>query len=530
MAAEGTVLWQPSKEFIQNTRLAHFMTWLAENRGVRFDDYHSLWQWSVDSLEEFWQAIWDYFKVESTVPYSAVLEKREMPGARWFVGARINYARHILSQGRGRGDETVIHHQSEIRALGSMTWQELTEQVLVLAERLRGLGVGPGDRVVAYMPNIPETVVACLATASIGAIWSSCSPDFGTQSVLDRFSQIEPKVVFAVDGYRYGGKDFDRREVVATLMRELPSAEHLVFVPYLKPDETAAPVDGALLFGDLITGDAPSLDDFAFADVAFDHPLWVLYSSGTTGLPKGIVHSHGGIVLEHLKHHSFHMNLGPQSRLFWFTTTGWTMWNFVLGGLVVGASIVLYDGNPAYPDTGVLWRLAEQVGITCLGTSAAFITALATEGATPGRDYDLSALECLGSTGSPLSPEGFDWVYEQVKRDVWLASVSGGTDICTAFVGSVPILPVRSGVIQARCLGVHAEVFDDNGQTMRDEVGELVVLKPMPSMPIMFWNDTDGARYRESYFDVFPGVWRHGDFMRILSDGGCIIHGGRIRP
>lgn len=525
MAAEGTVLWRPSEAFVGETRLAGFMAWLAEHRGVHCDDYQALWQWSVDSLDDFWQAVWDYFQVESTSPHSAVLATRDMPGARWFAGARVNYARHVLSQGRGRGDETALYHQSEIRPLERMSWDDLTAQVLTLAGRLRDLGVGPGDRVVAYMPNIPETVVACLAAASIGAIWSSCSPDFGTQSVLDRFAQIEPKVVFAVDGYRYGGKDFDRRDVVATLMRDLPSVERLVFLPYLNPREPAAPVDGALAFADLVGGAAPSLEDFDFADVAFDHPLWVLYSSGTTGLPKGIVHSHGGIVVEHLKHHAFHLNLGPNSRFFWFTTTGWTMWNVLLGGLVVGASIVLYDGNPAYPDTGVLWRLAEDVGITCLGTSAAFITALAAEGATPGRDHDLSALQCLGSTGSPLSPEAFDWVYKQVKPEVWLASISGGTDICTAFVGSVPILPVRSGVIQARCLGVHAEVFDDDGHPLIDQVGELVVLKPMPSMPVKFWNDRDGARYRESYFDVFPGVWRHGDFMRLLPDGGCIIHG-----
>lgn len=523
MAAEGTVLWEPGEAFKRETQLARFMAWLAENRDVHCDDYQSLWQWSVDSLEEFWQAVWDYFDVRSTTAFDAVLDKREMPGARWFPGARVNYTRHILSQ--GRAGETAIYHRSETRPLATMSWDDLTDKVLAMAGRLRDLGVGPGDRVVAYMPNIPEAVIACLATAGIGAIWSSCSPDFGTQSVLDRFVQIEPKVVFAVDGYRYGGKDFDRRDVVAKLMAELPSAEHLVYLPYLRPTEREAPVEGALSFDDLASTPAPSLDAFDFADVAFEHPLWVLYSSGTTGLPKGIVHSHGGIVLEHLKNHAFHLDLGPDSRFFWFTTTGWTMWNVVLGGLVVGASIVLYDGNPAYPDSNVLWRLAEDVGITCLGTSAAFITALAAAGATPGRDHDLSALRCLGSTGSPLSPEGFDWVYEKLKPDVWLASISGGTDICTAFVGSAPILPVRSGELQCRCLGVHAEVFDDDGRPVRGEVGELVVLKPMPSMPVKFWNDPDGKRYHDSYFDTFPGVWRHGDFMRITPEGGCVIHG-----
>ena len=489
--------------------------------GSTLPDYQALWEWSTTDLEGFWASIWERFDVVASVPYERVLGSRAMPGAEWLPGARLNFAEHAL---RARdADAVAIRHASELRPLAEQTRGELRAEVARLAGGLRALGVGPGDRVVAYLPNIPEAVAAFLACASIGAIWSSCSPDFGARSVIDRFAQIEPRVLLAVDGYRYGGKDFDRLGVVQELVASLPTVEHTVVLGYLDPEPPLAGLRGPVRWPDLLAaGEGATL---AFEQVPSDHPLWVLYSSGTTGLPKAIVHGHGGILLETLKKMNLHVDLQADDRLFWFTTTGWMMWNFVVGGLTTDASIVLYDGNPGTPDLGVLWDLAEAAGITCFGTSAAYIGACQKAGLRPAEGRDLSRLRSVGSTGSPLSPEGFAWVYEALGDDVWLFSTSGGTDVGTAFVGGVPTLPVYRGELQARSLGVRLESWSPEGRPLVGEVGELVITEPMPSMPIFFWGDPDGSRYRESYFEMFPGVWRHGDWIEITERGTAIISG-----
>ena len=521
--AEGTPLWEPSEGLKRNARISDYMSWLRAEKGLSFEDYKSLWEWSVGDLEGFWASVWDYCGVEASKPYSRILGKREMPGAEWFPGAELNYAALVLKKAEGRLDEPAILHQSEVRSLDQMTWGELGDRTAALAAGLKALGVERGDRVAAYLPNIPEAVVGLLACASIGAVWSSCSPDFGAGSVVDRIQQIEPKVLLAVDGYRYGGKDYDRTEVVARLQQEIPTIEHTIFLPYVAEDPDTSPLGNVTLWEDLLSEHEGA--EISFEQVPFDHPLWVLYSSGTTGLPKAIVQSQGGILLEHLKKVVLHIDLGPEDRFFWFTTTGWMMWNMLVGGLLSGATILLYDGNPGHPDMNVLWRFAETTGMTCFGTSASYITACMKAEIEPGKDLDLSALKAIGSTGSPLPPEGFEWAYEHIKEDLWLFSTSGGTDLCTAFVGGVPLLPVRAGELQARALGARVEAFDENGEPVMDEVGELVITEPMPSMPIYFWNDPEGERYRESYFDVFPGVWRHGDWIKVKDDGACVIYG-----
>jgi acetoacetyl-CoA synthetase len=515
------LLWEPSAELVERSRIAEFMRWLDSERGLAFDGYAELWQWSVDDIDAFWLAIWDFFDVQADGEPSPVLASREMPGAEWFPNVRLNYAEHVF---RGKdADEVAILHASELRELGQLTWGELRQRVAAVAEGLRGLGVGPGDRVVAYVPNIPEAVIGFLAAASIGAVWSSCSPDFGAASVIDRFSQIEPKVLFAVDGYRYGGKDFDRRGVVAELQAAMPSLERSVVVPYLDPDPDLSSLRAAMGWEELLAAGAGA--DLRFERVAFDHPLWVLYSSGTTGLPKAIVQGQGGILLEHLKKLGLHVDAHPGARLFWFTTTGWMMWNFIVAGLLTEAAIVLYDGNPGYPDLNRLWDLAEETGMTMFGTSAAYIASCMKAEVEPGAGRDLGALKAVGSTGSPLSPEGFDWIYEHVGADTWLFSTSGGTDVCTAFVGGVATLPVYRGELQARALGAAVEAWNEAGEAVVGEVGELVITEPMPSMPIYFWGDEDGSRYRSSYFEMFPGVWRHGDWIEITGRGTAIIYG-----
>ena len=515
------LLWEPSAELVENARLTEFRRWLEAERGLRFADYDELWRWSVDDLDGFWRAIWDFFEVRADGDPATVLASREMPGARWFPDTRLNYAEHVFA---GKADEeTAILHASELRELDELSWGELRAQVAACAAALRGLGVERGDRVVAYLPNIPEAIVAFLASASIGAVWSSCSPDFGPASVVDRFAQIEPKVLFAVDGYRYGGKDFDRRETIAALQAQMPSLERTVVLPYLDPAPDLSALTSTTTWDELLaTGAGAELD---FERVPFDHPLWVLYSSGTTGLPKAIVQGQGGILLEHLKKLHLHVDAHPGDRLFWFTTTGWMMWNFLVSGLLTRAAIVLYDGNPGHPDMGVLWDLAERAGVTMFGTSAAYIAACMKAGVEPGSGRDLSRLGAVGSTGSPLSPEGFDWIYEHIGTDTWLFSTSGGTDLCTAFVGGVALLPVYRGELQGRALGAAIEAWDEDGNSVVGEVGELVVTAPMPSMPVRFWGDEDGSRYREAYFEHYPGVWRHGDWIEITSRGTAIIYG-----
>jgi acetoacetyl-CoA synthetase len=494
----GELLWEPSPQSVQRATMTRYMRWLEAERGRSFGDYQALWEWSVAELEEFWASIWEFFEVEASAPYSEVLPARVMPGARWFEG-------------------------SELRHLGELRWGELREQVASVAAGLRDLGVERGDRVVAYLPNIPETLVAFLATASIGAVWSSCSPDFGASSVADRFAQIEPKVLFCVDGYRYNGKDFDRTETVAGLEREMATIERTIVVPYLDSAPDLSSLRSATTWAELLAAGEGA--ELRFEQVPFDHPLWVLYSSGTTGLPKAIVQGHGGILLEHLKKLNLHLDAQDQDRIFWFTTTGWMMWNFLVGVLLTPASIVLYDGSPAHPDMDVLWDLAEQTGISCFGTSASYVAACMKAEVEPSSNRHLERLRAVGSTGSPLSPEGFEWVYEHIGGDTWLFSTSGGTDVCTAFVGGVPLLPVYRGELQGRSLGAAVEAFDDQGNPVVDQVGELVITEPMPSMPLFLWGDEDGSRYRASYFEHFPGVWRHGDWIEITSRGTAVIYG-----
>jgi acetoacetyl-CoA synthetase len=518
----GELLWTPSAELVAGASITRYMTWLDSERGLSFGgDYDSLWRWSVDRLEDFWASIWDFCGVRASQPYSQVLPERRMPGADWFPGARLNYAENILA---GKpGDRVAILAASESRALATLTWDALRDQVAALAGGLRRLGVGEGDRVAAYMPNLPETVAAMLATTSLGAIWSSCSPDFGTGGVVDRFAQIEPKVLLAVDGYTYGGRRFDRRRVVAELAAELPTVEHVVVLPYLEDEPELDAIRGARAWGQVCAEGAG--EPLRFAQVPFDHPLWVLYSSGTTGLPKAIVQGHGGILLEHLKKLHLHSDARDGDRMFWFSTTGWMMWNFLVGALLTDAAIVCYDGSPGYPDMDALWRLADEAGITIFGTSASYIAACMQAGTKPADGRDLSRLRAVGSTGSPLSPEGFQWVYDELGADTWLFSTSGGTDVCTSFVGAVPILPVYRGELQGRSLGASVEAWDPDGQPVTGEVGELVITEPMPSMPLFLWGDGDGSRYRESYFDHYPGVWRHGDWIEITERGTAVIYG-----
>jgi len=495
-------LWTPSPDRIERSTLARY----ARSVGHDASDYEALWRWSVEDLEGFWQSVCDFFDVRFDARPERVLGSREMPGAEWFPGARLSYAEHVF---RGKQpDEVAIRHASELRNPGEWTWGDLTDQTARIRAGLQARGVGEGDRVVAYMPNLPETVAAFLATASLGAVWSSAAPEFGARSVVDRFSQIEPKLLLAVDGYRYGGRDYDRREVVDGIAKETGAEK--VELGYL---------GGAGWEGGFLGEAAGQLE---FAQLPFDHPLWILYSSGTTGLPKSIVHGQGGILLEHLKKMHLHLDAQEGDRVFWFSTTGWMMWNFLVGVLLTPASIVLYDGNPAGE---VLWDLAADTGVTTFGTSAAFIAASMKEGVEPARGRDLSALDAVGSTGSPLSPEGFGWVYDKLGEDTWLFSTSGGTDVCTAFVGGVPVLPVHRGEMQGRALGCAVEAWDEDGNTLVGEVGELVITQPMPSMPVFFWGDEDGSRLRESYFDHYPGVWRHGDWIEITERGTAIIYG-----
>ncbi len=512
------ILWTPSPERVARAWLTRYQRWLEQRLGRTFGSYDELWRWSVDDVEVFWRSIWDFFDVQAAGSPERVLGRRAMPGAEWFPDVALNYAEHVF---RGTHDDDVaIRHAGEGRALAQMTWGELRALTARIAAGLRAQGVERGDRVVAYLPNIPEAIAAMLACASIGAVWSSCSPDFGARSVVDRFAQIEPTVLLAVDGYRYNGRAFDRREVVAGLMREMPSLRATVLLPYLDPD---AALDGTLAWADFL---GPADAELTFDRVPFAHPLWVLYSSGTTGLPKAIVQGHGGILLEQLKKQHLHLDAHAEDRVFWFTTTGWMMWNFLLGVLLTPASVVLYDGSPGHPDMDVLWRLAADAGVTVFGTSASYIAQCMKDDVEPtagGRD--LSKLHAVGSTGSPLAPEGFQWVSDHLGADTWLFSTSGGTDVCTAFVGGVPTLPVYRGELQARALGCKVEAFDPDGHPVIGEVGELVVTEPMPSMPTELWNDPLGERYRMSYFDMFPGIWRHGDWIELTERGTAIISG-----
>lgn len=504
MAATPEILWQPSPGRIERAWLTRFQREVGVAGG-----YEELWRWSVEDIERFWAAIWEFFQVDGS--YERVLGSRAMPGAEWFPGAEVSYAAHVF---RGKPDSRVaIRHASELRPLGEWTWGELRERTAAIAGGLRALGVERGDRVCAYLPNVPEAVAALLACASIGATWSSAAPEFGARSVIDRFAQIEPKVLLAIDGYGYGGKVFDRRDEVARIAAEIPSLQHVVTLGY---------VDGS--------GWQPGFErpgtELTFEPLPFAHPLWVLYSSGTTGLPKAIVQGQGGILLEHLKMQFLHTDLHEDDRFFWFSTTGWMMWNYLVGGLLTDASIVLYDGSPFHPGPEAMWQLAADAGVTVFGTSAAFVAASMKAGVEPragGRD--LSRLAAVGSTGSPLSTDGFRWVMDALGPETWLFSMSGGTDVCTSFVGGVPTLPVHLGELQAPALGARLEAWSPAGEPLHGEVGELVLTEPLPSMPIAFWNDPDGSKLRDAYFALYPGVWRHGDWIELTPTGGAVIYG-----
>ena len=509
------VLWRPPAERVENCNLTRYMRWLEGERGLRFDGYDDLWRWSVADLEGFWGSIAEHFAIRFHAAPDRALGDRSMPGARWFPGATLNYAEHALAYG---GDEPALVCRGEAGARRAFSRDDLRREVAAARAGLRRLGVGAGDRVVAYLPNDAEAAIAFLATASLGAIWSSCPPEFGVESVLDRFRQIEPKVLIGVDGYRYNGRDYDRAGDLDRIVRSLPTLETAVLVSSAAGD---AGEPRRISWAELTAEPG----ELAFEAVPFDHPLWILYSSGTTGLPKAIVQGHGGILLEHLKQLALHTDLGPGDRFFWYTTTGWMMWNYLVSGLLVGTTVALYDGSPGWPDLSALYRLADEEAVTCFGVSAPFLMACRAAGLEPGRRFGFEALRAIGSTGAPLPAEGFDWVHEHVKSDVWLGSLSGGTDVCTGFVGPNPLQAVRRGRIQCRSLGAKVEAFDEGGRGVTGQVGELVLTEPLPSMPLYFWNDESGERYRQSYFERWPGVWRHGDWIEFDGDGSSVIYG-----
>jgi len=508
----GKLLWKPDSAAVRRTNIVAFLKWL-EKRGLNFEGYDELWRWSVDDIEGFWGAVWKHFDVaDADYP---VLKARKMPGARWFEGSEVNYAEQVFKRGR---EGVAVVARSEKRAEKEVTWKDLEKRAASVAGHLRGAGVKAGDRVAAYLPNSHEAVEAFLGCVSIGAIWSCCSPDFGAPAVVDRFGQIEPKVLIATDGYSYNGKWFDRGESVGSMVNALPSLKQVIHV---RGKEKSPPLAGSTPWEDAVG----RKENSEYEPLPFAHPLWILYSSGTTGLPKPIVHSHGGIVLEHLKQLSLHNDLGPKDRLFWFTTTSWMMWNYMMGGLLQGATAVLYNGSPSFPDMNSLWELVESTRTTFMGGSASYFAACEKAGVKPGSTFGLKKLRGIGSTGSPLSAGSFEWVYSSVGEDIWLASVSGGTDVCAPFVAGCPTLPVYSGEIQCRCLGAKVEAFDEQGNSVVGEVGELVVTEPMPSMPLYLWGDEDGSRYKDSYFGMYHGVWRHGDWIEITKRGTCIIYG-----
>lgn len=515
-----SILWQPDESTIQSSNLDKYIQWLKRHRDLHISSYQELWQWSVDEVPAFWESLWQYFDIQSHSPYRQVMSDAPMPETKWFEGSTLNYAEHIF---RSYSDKRpAILFASETTPLTAISWAALRQQVAALSAWMRQAGVEKGDRVVAYLPNIPEATVAFLATCSIGAVWSSCSPDFGVSSVVDRFQQIEPKIMFAIDGYQYNGKAYDKRDSVRELCAQLPSLEQVVLVPYLDRNAEMSDLANCVLWeeatAELIVG-------IEFEAVPFDHPIWVLYSSGTTGLPKAITHGHGGMLLEHYKYLTFHNDVREGENFFWFSTTGWMMWNFVQASLLAGATMVLYDGGPGYPDLDVLWQLAEQAPIHHFGTSAPFLVSCMKQNLQPGKQHNLSALRSIGSTGSPLPPEAFEWVYQNIKPDIWLCSMSGGTDVCTAFVGGCPTLPVWLGEIQCRALGCSMEAWDELGNPVKEEVGEMVITKPMPCMPIYFWNDPDRQKYLASYFEMFPNVWRHGDWLKITERNSLVIYG-----
>jgi acetoacetyl-CoA synthetase len=520
---EGTMakkLWEPSPERIEQTQMYKFMTRVNSGFGHSFSSYPELYRWSVQNIPDFWALLWDFVDIQASESFSQVIDDvTKMPGARWFSGARLNFAQNLL---RYRDEHTAIIFQSEGSEAVSMSYAQLYTRVAQLARVLKDLGVQPEDRVVGFMPNMPETVIAMLAATSLGAIWSSCSPDFGIKGVLDRFGQIQPKVLFTSDGYVFKGKDMDRLERVAGIMQDLPSVQQVVVVPFLRDRPDISQIPNAILYQDFID---PQAQEIEFKQLPFDHPLYIMYSSGTTGLPKCMVQGAGGVLMQHVKEHVLHSDITRDDVLFYFTTCGWMMWNWLVSGLASGCTIILYDGQPFSPDPGVLWRMAEKTRMTAFGTSAGYLTALEKSGVRPAQSYDLSSLRMLMSTGSPLPLEGFDFVYQSIKSDLQLASISGGTDLNGCFFLGNPMGPVYAGELQCRGLGMKVEAYDPEGSPVYNQKGELVCTAPFPSMPLYFWDDPDGSKYFHAYFDVYPGVWRHGDFIEINDRGGVVIYG-----
>jgi len=514
-------LWEGSEHFKTSSHLKKYMNWLQEKHNLSFNSYHNLWQWSINNLEDFWESIWDYFSIKSHSPYSKVLSSYTMPNCKWFEGATLNYAEHIFRN--ANPNKTALWFSNESGQNYAMSWQELETKVASMVTYLKSIGITKGDCIVAYLPNLPEATITFLAVNAIGAIWSSTSPDFGSESVINRFKQIKPKVLIAVDGYQYNGKSYDKTNTVKAITKALPTLKKVILLAYLNKNAVA---NFPKNYVDINTIFYEKGEPLTFQPVDFSHPIWVLYSSGTTGLPKAIVHSHGGILLEHYKYMAFHNDVHEDEIFFWFTTTGWMMWNFLQSALLMGAAIVLYDGSPTHPQFDCLWKLSDTLKINHFGTSAPFLVTNMKKQLNLKTKYNLESIRSISSTGAPLPEEAFSYVYENIKTDVWLCSMAGGTDVCTAFVGGTPLNALYSGEIQCRALGVSLFALDNLGNPIEDNLGEMVIDKPMPSMPIYFWNDPNNTRYKSSYFEDYPGKWRHGDFININSiTKGLVIYG-----
>lgn len=517
----GKLLWQPSEDRIKNSNMYRFMKLVNEKYGKNFTEYDALYQWSIENIPDFWASMWEFGEIKASKPYTQVVDDlTKMPGAKWFSGAELNFAENLL---RYRDDRVALIFKGEAQESTKMTYAELYDEVARVAKSLKELGVQPGDRVVGFMPNMPQTTIAMLSATSLGAVWSSCSPDFGIKGVLDRFGQIKPKVLFTANGYSFKGKSFDSLERISNILKELPTTKKVVVVPYTEKEPDISGVPNAVLYEEFKSKEDNL--EIEFEQLPFEHPLYIMYSSGTTGLPKCMVQSAGGILIHHLKELMLHTDLKREDTIFYFTTCGWMMWNWLTSSLAVGATLVLFDGNPFHPHPGALWEMAQNEKISIFGTSAGYIAALMNAGVKPGKEYNLAPLRTILSTGSPLSVEGFEFIYKEVKEDVQLASISGGTDLNGCFAIGNPMLPVYAGELQCRPLGMKVEAFDENGKPVINQQGELVCTAPFPSMPIYFWDDPDGKKYHSAYFDVYPNVWRHGDFIEINERGGIVIYG-----